>query len=432
MMSKLIQWDEIYCFQKFLPLLTRWQLQNGNDSNILAQRGHVQPDFIKKKRTPKGVPSYEIIWKDEHGCFDMLIPDNQMQVFYTTNKEKSETEAIQLLWTTIEPIDLVEKVYPDLVNRFEESKTKGKSKKTKTSQATKKAKTVTVNSTEDQNIIEKAPKQVKSCAGAKIKKNKDENVRPIDHFFRKKTEKSSTVYSSPKIRTTTKPMNLSAFSINIDDSYMVENDDMNLSAIIHEMLARPPNLTEFNGKKLKFDEITLKSKTNHLEDIVNDEKNAKLELLQRTKAEESMDEFDLIVMGKIRKSIIGLRNSGLESPVTAVKPNDCSTPLTRYHAKNESMRPNFAMNRSLKYDLLENRKNPIISSSFFSVNPDDDIDLFEKSIDYRNMKDVDSDSDCETNESQSSHETSKESKASHVIDEDIDEFDRLVGLDCKT
>lgn len=57
-MTKLLQWNEIYCFQKFLPLLTRWQLFHlGNDTDGSDGKKcivSVQPDFIKKKRSPKG------------------------------------------------------------------------------------------------------------------------------------------------------------------------------------------------------------------------------------------------------------------------------------------------------------------------------------------------------------------------------------------
>lgn len=47
----------------------------------LPLKGNVCPDYIKKKRTPKGVASYEIIWKDEHKCFEGLIPEEQMVAY---------------------------------------------------------------------------------------------------------------------------------------------------------------------------------------------------------------------------------------------------------------------------------------------------------------------------------------------------------------
>lgn len=81
-MSHLLQWDEIYCFQKFLPLLTRWQLFHyGSGSKEVPVNGNVSPDYIKKKRTPRGIASYEIIWKDDGKCFEGLIPEQQMLAF---------------------------------------------------------------------------------------------------------------------------------------------------------------------------------------------------------------------------------------------------------------------------------------------------------------------------------------------------------------
>lgn len=442
MMGKLIQWDEIYCFQKFLPLLTRWQLHHADDdkdTNNIVLRGCVQPDFIKKKRTPKGVPSYEIIWKDEKGCFHTLIPDQQLQMFYATNKEKTETEAFQLLWSTIEPMDLVEKAYPELVREFEESKAKSKSKKTKKSQdpakVTKGRKAKNVNGLDQQEILDKVPKRVVPRANAKSKKKNDENVRSIDVFFRKQQTAPITVYSSPKIKTTTKPMNLSAFSLDFNDSIMsLEEDDMNLSAIINEMVSRPPNVTEFNGKKLKFDAIITKANED-LQVNVNHgkEKNEETKKLQKTNdaesevgmTENSIDEFDLIVMRKMRKSLIGGRKSILSANSNSV---NCSTPLSRHRDLRLNSLLKQSSDTSLMLETLTNRKNAVISSSFFAVNQEDEVDLFEKSIDFRNMQDV-SDSD---EESDSPHESSATFKSNQLNEDDVDHydtFDRLVGVD---
>lgn len=413
MMGKLIQWDEIYCFQKFLPLLTRWQLYHADsDQNNQILRGSVQPDFIKKKRSPKGVPSYEIIWRDDEGCFESLIPDDQLKVFYSTNKEKTETEALQILWSTIEPIDLVEKAYPELMSQFEESKAKSKSKKAKKPQDTAK---LAKGDVEKETAV-KLPKKVTSRTA---KKKKDENVRPIDLFFKKQFTK--TVYSSPKIKTTTKPMNLSAFSIDFNSSYMLDGDDMNLSAIIDEMVSRPPNVTELNGKKLKFDEIAAKGIAIETVDEANELPSNEMMHGEKNKAEESVDEFDLIVMRKARKSIITKRRSILASDSIGLNVNSCSTPLNKNHMsklKDQSAEWNI----SPAIETPTNRKKSIISSSFFAVNPDDEVDLFEKSIDYRNMQDVDSSEDqCEACGS---------SKASEQNDDDNsfnDTYDRLVG-----
>lgn len=48
-----MQWEEIYAFQKLLPILTRWQILNHQqiDDNT---RGILYPQLIKKRRNPKG------------------------------------------------------------------------------------------------------------------------------------------------------------------------------------------------------------------------------------------------------------------------------------------------------------------------------------------------------------------------------------------
>lgn len=78
-----MQWEEIYCFQKFLPILTRWQLFHLADGDAQKTSSFliVQPDYIKKKRSPKGVASFEIIWKDEQKCLDNLVPQQQIDTF---------------------------------------------------------------------------------------------------------------------------------------------------------------------------------------------------------------------------------------------------------------------------------------------------------------------------------------------------------------
>lgn len=450
MMGKLIQWDELYCFQKFLPLLTRWQLFHICDgSENVTLRGSVQPDFIKKKRTPKGVPSYEIIWKDEQGCFDCLIPDAQLRMFYTTNKEKTESEALNLLWSTIEPIDLVEKAYPDLVTQFEESKAKGKAKKSKktqeTTKATKsqKAKSTDVDDVDavDENVnpinviktttttMKKTTQKATRPVGAKSRKKKDENVRPIDLFFRKDQAKS-TAYASPKIKTSTKPMNLSAFSIDFNDSLgLLDNDDMNLSVIINEMVTRPPDVTEYKGKKLRFDEIT--SKQHESSDSVDVDENGKGQANTERTADDSVDDFDLIVMRKGRKSFIDQKKLIFSRESSQDRPNECSTPVLPRRLTAiipSSSKQSFDADASLDLSSSKNRKNSMISSSFFAVNPDDEVDLFEKSIDFRNMQD---DDESEETEETDSKAESEQSHASLDDDDEInkyDTFDRLVGI----
>uniref|UniRef100_A0A182P3W4 Flap endonuclease GEN n=1 Tax=Anopheles epiroticus TaxID=199890 RepID=A0A182P3W4_9DIPT len=123
-MSSYLQWNELYCFQKLLPLFTRWQVYAKKHPSCQRSRVFLEPDHIKKKRSPKGIASYEIVWKDAHNMFTGLIPQEQINCYLA---EAGNT--IESLWSTIEPHDLVQEAYPDLVEAFVASrKTKGKKK----------------------------------------------------------------------------------------------------------------------------------------------------------------------------------------------------------------------------------------------------------------------------------------------------------------
>ncbi|KAM8710972.1 hypothetical protein ACLKA7_017585 [Drosophila subpalustris] len=130
----LLQWPEIYCFQKFFPILTRWQVQQSQDKSHL-----VQPKEILKKRVVKGVASLELCWEDTRGCFNGLIPHEQVVEF-----KLEHPRGIEELYCTIEPLDMLQKAYPDLVAAFLKSKEKPakkiKSKKKETGEKLEKKK----------------------------------------------------------------------------------------------------------------------------------------------------------------------------------------------------------------------------------------------------------------------------------------------------
>lgn len=185
-MSKLLQWEEVYCLQKFLPLLTRWQVINSSSSNPTTSKGNVYPDYIKKKRTPKGIASYEIVWKDKDNCFSGLIPDSQLNNCLIENPD-----SLEMLWSTIEPANLVEIAYPDLVEIFLESKKKKKpvveKKKRKTKDKTprknKKAKECSLN--DMSGILEEIVKIKKTV---KPRKKKETVPKKINEFFQVQSE----------------------------------------------------------------------------------------------------------------------------------------------------------------------------------------------------------------------------------------------------
>ncbi|CAB3237335.1 unnamed protein product [Arctia plantaginis] len=117
LMTNKLDWSERYCVEKFLPLLTKWHLQD-----YVANRT-IQATLIKKKRNPRGVPSYEVVWVDIDKQYEELIPDDQFE----------EGEDPLVAWTTIERQDLMYKFYPNIVEAYEESiKKPPKEKKTRT------------------------------------------------------------------------------------------------------------------------------------------------------------------------------------------------------------------------------------------------------------------------------------------------------------
>ncbi|KAI8429960.1 hypothetical protein MSG28_000421 [Choristoneura fumiferana] len=105
LMSSKLDWSERYSVQKFLPLLTKWHLQD----NVPCRT--IKPVKINKKRNPKGVPSYEVQWTDIDGQYEALISDDQFQ----------DGEDITVAWTSIERQDLLQRYYPDIVNAYEET-----------------------------------------------------------------------------------------------------------------------------------------------------------------------------------------------------------------------------------------------------------------------------------------------------------------------
>ncbi|XP_055589047.1 flap endonuclease GEN isoform X2 [Uranotaenia lowii] len=127
--SNLLQWNEIHSFQKLLPLFTRWQTLNLSSDPFKPLKINLHPDYIKKKRSPKGVASYEIVWLDKDSIFTGLIPDEQLEQFLDEPGNTVET-----LWSTIEPQNLVDKAYSHIVEKFTASKAKPK-KRTKRTQA---------------------------------------------------------------------------------------------------------------------------------------------------------------------------------------------------------------------------------------------------------------------------------------------------------
>lgn len=114
MAEKYFSWDEGYSLEKFLPLVTRWLILHKSNS----AKCPIYPEAILKTRVLKGVASYEVKWTDQEGLFETLV-----------------SEECSNICLTIEPRELFEKAFPELVTEFNEkeeakkmSKKKGQSK----------------------------------------------------------------------------------------------------------------------------------------------------------------------------------------------------------------------------------------------------------------------------------------------------------------
>ncbi|XP_063696741.1 flap endonuclease GEN-like [Culicoides brevitarsis] len=268
-LSKLLQWPEIYCFQKILPILTRWQLTAlSKDPHTKFTRGSVYPSKIVKKRVLKGVESYEILWEDTDKCFDAIFSVEEIKAFEIEHPK----EGLDLLWSTVEPKILVEKAYPAIVERYLELTQKPKKTTTRrkkqvdgenTPRIRKKAKKAQNSSLNDMsglieaiNDVEKSKKPTKKAP----KKQLEKGIQPISKFLQlgALAQSTPTQKISPKTRTPLQIINRKreiSFAINVPSDFS-DDEDMSGSYIdvINGILEQKPDKSQLDGLKLFYDE----------------------------------------------------------------------------------------------------------------------------------------------------------------------------------
>ncbi|XP_059608669.1 flap endonuclease GEN [Phlebotomus argentipes] len=211
MMVKNLQWEEIYAFQKILPLLTRWQLSHPK------QEALVTPREVKKKRTLKGVSSFEVIWRECNPFFHGLIPDEQITAFLQDNPA-----GIDSLWTTIEPAVLLEAAHPREVQEFLDRRPQKRKKKRKPEDSLS---TFDEMKDELRKIEKKAPRR---------KGVVPKGVQRIDKYFQQ-LEKEDSILKAVE---------------NLPES---TEDVENLSDIIAGIVSQTPKVTNLNGRELFYD-----------------------------------------------------------------------------------------------------------------------------------------------------------------------------------
>lgn len=322
----------------------------------------------------------------------------------------------QLLWSTIEPADLVQSAYPDLVERFLEAKATKINKASKKKPSTRKA--ATVEGDKKTNTA-----HPKSTSKSRKQAVQSKPVTPvlINRFLQRissRRKPAVTKYvASPKISTSSDPMDLSMFSFSADDSSWtkMDEDSANLSAVINGMVEQPPSQMEFCGRRLRFDAVdsheNQKENENSLTNpastnrdtenrsfvkVVKDSlcelisstsrnkraadssiKNPAAQLRQSSVQNESFDEFDLLVMGTAGSH-------------TKIIQDNSSTPIVRKRISSScNLSPVIANPTSIASPMHSDSPdcNNLNVSHFFVLNLTSDTDQFERSIDYRNMPD---------------------------------------------
>lgn len=262
----LLQWPEIYCFQKFFPILTRWQIINFPRLKELSSAiNYIEPKAILKKRVVKGVPSLEILWSDDRGVFKGLIPDDQIDDFLSNNPK-----GLQDLWSTVEPLDKVERAYPSMVEDF--LKSKEKPKKLSRKAANNKIKSnddKPLGSLENLNDLIDATKDVaktiKSKKATKINKASRQGLQMIDHFFKQKEENTigKILKHAPTklIKTSSNVLQCSTpltKNIPSDLESDIDENDFDMSDIVNGIIRKSHklhNLSSHKGQKLCYDEM---------------------------------------------------------------------------------------------------------------------------------------------------------------------------------
>ncbi|XP_017070576.1 flap endonuclease GEN [Drosophila eugracilis] len=284
----LLQWPEIYCFQKFFPILTRWQVQQSQQEKVL-----IQPLEIIKKRTVKGVASLELRWHDPSGCFKGLIPDKQISEF-----EVEHPKGIEELYYTIEPLNMLETAYPDLVAAFLKSKEKPSKK-------TSRKKVTALEGEDKENETKSKPKRVVR----KKKAQPEENQPSLQQFLGLNKKTTPVKVAAPQLQQCSTPITKCV------PSDLESDCEFDMSDIVKGIISNPnakPALTTHEGHQLHYEpvaedlslrlaQMSLGNEDETAESEVDKKRElSQIEQLPQSKRFSLDDSFDLLVKGDLR------------------------------------------------------------------------------------------------------------------------------------
>lgn len=316
-----------------------------------------------------------------------------------------QNSSLESLWSTVEPVDLVLKAYPNLVNNYLDTisaKTKKSAKGTKSknkngeSQPTTKKNQKKSTKTPDNIVSDEEnvnPEKLKKPKKQLQQKN-DEKIQPIDKYFKKvKTLPNITTpkmkqkslpsarkngTQSPKIQTCSTPLSLTELSFDFNNSC---DDIHDLSDIINGIVSNTPTITDICGKKLHYESVNA-----HPQPI---------EIIDGDDKEDTRDEFDIIVAAK--------NPTSLDSPKISRKKNKkrpsdkcpSTTPILikKFFKRNcidykSSSSPTISPKTSPRNLSLKSISSPKEANvSYFFGDITEENDVFEKLTDFRNMED---------------------------------------------
>lgn len=319
---------------------------------------------------------------------------------------------METLWSTVEPCDLVQKAYPDLVSSYLDA-VGAKTKKSSKSSKSKKANPIISDNDKENDCSEKAKNTKK-----KAKARSDGKTRQIDEYFKKvkglptvTTPKSQHVQTkpptqSPKIQTCSTPLALTQLSFDFDNT---TDEVLDLSDIIRGIISHSPTVTNICGKKLHYDRANepTELQTPSIKAVEVDAKDTR---------NETADEFDLIVAGikslpskvatppnpsrkeakkrPVDKTTAAKNVKNIDSPTTTpiiikkffrrhgIHPKTSSTPTISPESQPQS--PNESFESIPSPTKVDN-----VNVSYFFGDITEENDVFEKLTDFRNMEDED-------------------------------------------
>lgn len=199
---KKMAWTEEYAVEKFLPIITRWQVRN-------AKNKMIQPIRIIKQRTVNGTPSFTLNWTWVN-LKPSLAPEN---------------------FETCEPAIYLNEFCQELIDDFEEKKKKPKKVK-------KKPTVVKSQPLEKEKITQFFKEAKKSTNTVKSEKTKDVLMEKSENAFKEKpiNKHLSIASQKPSNIPSKKPMNLS----NQDYAMMSEDESLpeDLSFLVEGILSQ--------------------------------------------------------------------------------------------------------------------------------------------------------------------------------------------------